>query len=254
MSIEFSTVLKRALTAGAVVGVLMGAYMYLVVEPTVGEAIALEEALAAEAPGAAAGDEEPLFDRGEQTAGGVAANVVYAVVASCIFGVVLARVRHRLPGGTDFARSLWLAGAAFGAVALVPALKYPANPPAVGDPETVDERTLQYLGVVAASLVAAVALFRLARLLGQRLERSTQIVATSAATAVVYGLILVVLPGSPDAIAPEVPAALVWDFRIRSIGGLALLWAGLGLGTGWLLDRDASAGAAAAVRRDMVRS
>lgn len=255
MQINFSLVLKRALMAGVAVGVLMGAYMYLVVEPTVDEAIALEESLAAAEPAdAAAEDEEPLFDRDEQTAGGVAANVVYAVIVSCIFGVVFAKVRHRLPGGTDFARALWLAGVAFGTVALMPAIKYPANPPAVGDPDTVNERTVQYLAVIVVSLVSAVALFRLARLLGERLDRTTQIVAMSAITAVVYSLILIVLPGTPDAIAPEVPAALVWDFRIRSIGGLALLWAGLGLGLGWLIVRDAAASAATFDQRDLVRS
>jgi predicted cobalt transporter CbtA len=49
---------------------------------------------------------------------------------------------------------------------------------------------------------------------------------------------MVVLPGTPDSIAAEVPADLVWDFRIRSLGSLVLLWAGLGLGLGWLLERD----------------
>ncbi len=254
MQINFATVLKRALTAGMAVGVLMGAYMYFVVEPTVDEAIEVEESLVASQPvEPGAEDDEPLFDRDEQTAGGVAANLTYAGVVSCIFGVVFARLRHRLPGATDLVRSVWLAAVSFGAVALMPAIKYPANPPAVGDPDTVDERTVQYLGVIVLSVVAAVGLFRVAKMMGQRMDRSTQIVAMTAITAVVYGLILVLLPGTPDTIAPEVPAALVWEFRIRSLGGLAILWAGLGLGLGWLLDRDTAAAIAAIDRRDLVR-
>lgn len=245
MSIDFNTILKRALAAGAVVGVLMAGYMYFVVEPTVDEAIALEEALAAAEPADAADhggeEEEPLFTRGQQTAGGVAANFVYSLIASGVFGIVFAKIRHRLPGATDLARSAWLAAVAFGSVALMPAIKYPANPPAVGDPDTVNERTIQYLAVIVVSLVAAYALTRIAGILRHRLDRATQVLAMTALTIAVYGLVLIVLPGSPDSIADEVPAALVWDFRLRSIGGLALLWTGLGLGLGWLLDRPVEA-------------
>jgi hypothetical protein len=46
----------------------------------------------------------------------------------------------------------------------------------------------------------------------------------------------------------------VWDFRIRSLGGLALLWAGLGVGVGWLLARDGRAEATVTADRTAVRS
>lgn len=246
MQITFGTVLQRAVTAGLVTGLLMGLYLYLVVEPTVSEAIVLEESLAAADP-----TEEQRFTRGEQTAGGVAANVTYAVIMAVIFGVVLARCRHHLPGRSDLARSLWLAGAGFTVFALIPALKYPANPPAVGDPDTVDERTLQYLACLAVSLVAAIALFQLAERLRHRTDPTTRTAAVTAAAVALYGVILVVLPASPDEIAPQVPASLVWDFRIRSIGNLALLWTGLGMGTGLLLQR---AGPSIAPRDEPERS
>ena len=252
MPLSFGTLITRAVTAGLVVGVLMGAYLYVVVEPVVDEAIALEEELAADDP--VADDEAPLFDRGEQTAGGVAANVVYALIVSAVFGVVFAKLRHRLPGATDLTRSLWLALVGFGVFALVPGIKYPANPPAVGDPDTVGERTLQYLACIALSLLAAVALTRLAGVLRRRLDRHTQVLAVAVATVATFALLLVLLPGTPDEIAPEVPASLVWDFRLRSLGSLALLWVGLGLGLGWLLERDAAAAAAAREARAMVRS
>lgn len=252
MQLGFGTLITRALAAGVAVGVLMGAYMYAVVEPVVDEAIELEEMLAADDP--AAGDEDPLFDRGEQTAGGVAANVIYAVIVSAVFGVVYAKLRHRLPGAGDLGRTTWLALVGFGVFALVPAIKYPANPPAVGDPDTVGDRTVLYLACIALSLLAAIALTRLAGVLGRRLDRPTQALSVAAATVVAYGLLLVLLPGSPDEIAPEVPASLVWDFRLRSLGSLALLWVGLGLGLGWLLERDVAAEAAAREARAMVRS
>ncbi len=58
---------------------------------------------------------------------------------------------------------------------------------------------------------------------------------------VAYGLLLVLLPATPGGADAAVPAELVWEFRVRSLGGLALLWLGLGLGLGWLLDGRASA-------------
>lgn len=252
MELSFGSLLTRALTAGLAVGVLMGAYMYLVVEPVVDEAVALEEALAAEA--AETGDVEPLFGRDEQTAGGVAANVVYAVIVSAVFGVVYAKLRHRLPGATDLARTAWLGLVGFGVFALMPGIKYPANPPAVGDPDTVGERTVLYLACIVLSLIAAVALTRVAGVLRRRLDPATHALAMTGAVVVVFGLLLVALPGSPDQIAPEVPAGLVWDFRIRSLGSLAILWLGLGLGLGWLLDRDVAAAKAKREARDLVRS
>jgi predicted cobalt transporter CbtA len=243
MSFTYRAIITRALTAGLTVGVLVAGYTFFVVEPTIDEAIALEEQLAAEAEQSEKAEnshdeEEPLFTRSEQVGGGLAASLIYAVILSAVFGTVFAATRHRLPGRSDLLRSLWLAAVAFGCVALVPALKYPANPPAVGDPDTVGERTVQWLVLVAVSVLLAWALTRLSGSLRSRLDESTRVLVMTAATVTAFGALLIVLPGTPDNIDPRVPAALVWDFRIRSIGGLALLWCGLGVGLGWLLERD----------------
>lgn len=242
MRLTYGMVVRRALAAGLVVGALMAPYMFFVLEPTIDEAIELEDALAAaDGPGDAGGvrpggDDDSLFTRNEQVGGGVAATFVYAVVASAIFGTVFAALRHRLPGRSDLTRSLWLAAVAFGTVALMPALKYPANPPAVGDPDTVNERIGQYLALVIGSVALAALLTQLSGRL-RWLDDSTRVAVVAGAAIVGYGLLLIVLPGTPDAINPAVPAKLVWDFRLQSLGSLALLWIGLGLGLGWLLDR-----------------
>lgn len=243
MRLTYGMVVRRALVAGLVVGALMAPYMFFVLEPTIDEAITLEESLAAaDGPaddGAAGqgGEDDSLFTRNEQVGGGVAATFVYAVVASAIFGTVFAALRHRLPGRSDLTRSLWLAAVAFGTVALMPALKYPANPPAVGDPDTVNQRIGQYLALVVGSVVLAALLTHLSGLLRWRFDDPTRVAVVAPAAIVGYGLLLVVLPGTPDAIDPAVPAKLVWDFRLQSLGSLALLWTGLGLGLGWLLDQ-----------------
>lgn len=242
MSLTYGALITRALTAGLVVGVLLAGYTFFVVEPVIEDAIALEEQLAAEhehdeGTGHSHDEDEALFSRSEQVGGGLAASVIYAVVLSAVFGTVLAATRHRLPGRSDFVRSVWLAAVAFGCVALVPALKYPANPPAVGDPETVGQRTVQWLVLVAASLVLAWLLTRLSGSLRARLDDPTRVLVVTAATVLAFAALFGVLPGTPDAIDVRVPAALVWDFRVRSLGGLSLLWAGLGVGVGWLLAR-----------------
>lgn len=242
MQVTYKTVLSRALAAGAVAAVLFGGYLYLVVEPTIDDAIALEEQLAAAPHDREAGDadshgEDAMFSRSEQVGGGVAAGAIYALVLAVVLGTVYAALRHRLPGGSDLARAAWLAAVSFGAVAIVPALKYPPNPPAVGDPDTVGERTVLCLALIGTGIVLVWMLTRLSGILRGRLDGPTRIAVVAAATVVTFGVALVVFPANPDAIDPAVPAGLVWDFRIRALGGLALLFASVGLGLGWLLER-----------------
>ena len=44
--------------------------------------------------------------------------------------------------------------AALVCIAVVPFFKYPANPPGVGDPDTVGRRTVLYLALIAVALAA----------------------------------------------------------------------------------------------------
>lgn len=243
----FGLIVRRALAAGLFAGIALGGYMWLVVEPVVDEAIALEEELAAVGRGSdGLGDtdhehgDEAMFTRSTQVVGGIAASVIYSVVFGGVFGMVYSAVRHRLPMSTDFGRVVWLSSVAFGALAVIPALKYPANPPAVGDPDTVNERTVQYLILVALSLALVWWVSRLSRQLRARLEDRDRIVIVAVTAVAAFGALVLVLPASPDAIDPAVPASLIWDFRIRSLGGLTLFWASFGLSLGWLLDRVAN--------------
>jgi len=242
----YTWILKRALIAGLMIGVLSGAYMFTVVEPVVDRAIALEEAMSAIAevdqPAEDAGHhDEPLYTRDEQKGGGALAMVMFALALALVFGTLFSARRHVLPGATDFHRAVWLSLVGFAAFALMPSIKYPANPPAVGDPDTVGERSAQYVAIIVISVVLVIALSRLSLVLRSRLDDPTRVVAVAAATVVAFGLVLVLMPTSPDVIDPAVPAALVWDFRLRSLGGLALLWIGFGLGFGWLLTRTPAA-------------
>ncbi len=237
MELTYGTVIRRALIAGLVAGVLGALYLWIVVEPTVDEAIALEEAAAAAAPAAAAEEEEPLFTRSEQVGGGMLAGVIFAGLLSVVFGTVYASARHRIAAASDFSRAVLLAVVAFATTALLPALKYPANPPAVGDPDTVDQRTIQYTLIIMFGILVAVLLAKLSGRLRERFDDPIRVVVLTAVAVIAYGAALVLFPASPDSIDSSVPARLIWEFRVRSLGGLALIWGTLGLGLGWSLDR-----------------
>lgn len=242
--VTFGAVLRRGAISGVIAGVLAAIVSLSVTERVIDRALDIEEAReAAEAPAAAGhSHEEPLVSRDWQVFGGGLAAILAGLCFGIIFAVVLAKVRHRLPGRTDFGRAMSLAGLAFFAVALFPALKYPSNPPAVGDPDTIDERTLDYLLVLAVGIaVAALALMISAELEKRRFDSSVRIAVTIGAVVVMLTVAFLLLPDNPDSIASDVPADLIWDFRLASLAELGALWLGLGVATGLLLDHGREA-------------
>ena len=72
-------------------------------------------------------------------------------------------LRRRLRARTDTTAVLNLAAAAFVGAVLVPFVKYPGNPPAVGRPDTIDHRTQLYLAMVVLGLTAVCAAVTAAR-------------------------------------------------------------------------------------------
>lgn len=234
---RFGLLLGRMVLAGLVAGALAGIYSLLVTERAIAPALDLEEARAA-AEGGAQEHAGELFSRGEQLVGGFLGTLLAGVVFAVVFAAVYALIRHRLPGHTDLARVCLLAGIGFGIFALLPALKIPANPPAVGDPATVGTRTAIYGAVLLSGIVSAMLVSALVSFLQSRAVAPAATATAAVGTlAVLLGLILVLIPGSPDPIAADVPAAMVWDFRVASLGQLAVLWTTLGLAGGWLVDR-----------------
>jgi predicted cobalt transporter CbtA len=111
-----------------------------------------------------------------------------------------------------------------GAFTVMPFLKYPPNPPAVGDPATINERQWKYLALIFLSLVVLSAAARLSGELRRRhWDDDQRLIAVGLAVVAPLGFICALLPPFPDAI--EVPANLLWRFRIASLGGNLLLWA-----------------------------
>jgi predicted cobalt transporter CbtA len=249
--ITMIALLRRGLLAGALAGLLMGAFGLLLVEPVMDRAVQMESARSAvteaqehEHAGASAGHHHgpeavEVFTRGEQHLGLLVATVVTGLAIGVLFAVTYALVHRADPARDPWRRSLRLAAAGFVGAALLPFLRYPANPPGVGDSGTVGLRTIGWLAAIGLGLIAVAGAWRLNSWLAERqtFEPVRHLAVAAVPVAVLAAMFL--LPDNPDAL--PVPAGMLWDFRVFSIASMALQWAALGAGFG-LLNARALAG------------
>jgi len=218
--------LKQGVAAGMAGGAALAVVLRLVGEGPLGRAIALE-----------GGGSDEMFSRGTQQAGGMLAAVLYGAALGAVFTIAYAVVRHRLRSTDDWHAAVALATAGFVAIFLLPFLKYPANPPTVGNPDTIGRRTALYLLAVAWSLVATWAGWRARRALVVRGWAPPKAVPATLAVWVALTIVgLALLPANTDPVSP--PATLIWQFRLSTVAGAAAFWAVLGLTFGWLRMRD----------------
>ncbi|MDQ4112515.1 MAG: CbtA family protein [Actinomycetota bacterium] len=231
------------LAAGAAAGLSAAAVLLLAVEPRIDAAIAIEEGnsgghIHSHEATTGAHDHGELVTRLQQQIGGAVTVVIVAALLGLAFAVVYTRVRHRLPGSTEVGRSVALGVLGFTAFALAPALILPANPPAVGDPDTVNQRTAGYLLVILLAVLLTIAVFALTRSLAERgVSSETRWVAGCLLGIVGAVALLTLFPRVDTEIPHEVPAALIWEFRVTSLGQLAAMWGVLGLAHGVLASR-----------------
>ncbi len=218
--------------AGLAAAVLATVFAAMFGEPQVASAIAIEAAHAP--PGA---DEPELVSRTVQSTVGLAVAVaVYGAALGGIFGLAFAVVYGRFGRAGARATAALVAAAGFVTAGLVPFLKYPANPPAVGQPDTINRRTALYVAFLLIAVLSAV----LAGLVRRGLDRRF---GPWEATLVALGLFvgIVALAGAllprVDEVPVDFPATLLWRFRIASLGTQAVLWTALGLLFGVLAER-----------------
>ncbi|MYW19450.1 hypothetical protein GT039_28700, partial [Streptomyces sp. SID2955] len=134
------------------------------------------------------------------------------------------------------ATALLLSGAALLAVYVVPFLKYPANPPSVGEPDTIGKRTTLYFLMMVLSVLLAVAATLLGKRLAPGLGNWWATVVASAAFAVVIGLAYEFLPVVNE-VPDHFPATLLWRFRLSALAIQAVLWGAFALAFGELAER-----------------
>ncbi|HET9518854.1 MAG TPA: CbtA family protein [Actinoplanes sp.] len=235
----FGAVLLRGLLAGLIAGLLAGVFGYAAGEPKIDAAIAIEEAAAHEqSPAAApAGDDhhaDELVGRAGQQAGLFLAMGLFGTAMGGLLATAYVFLRRRLHTTGDARAALNLAGAALLGVVIVPFVKYPANPPAVGNPDTIDQRTITYLAMVVIGLAAVWAATIAGRAVDGHRPQWLGWTASAAAFAAVVSVGYVALP-SAEAVPDGFPADLLWDFRVVSLGTLVVLWSVLGVAFAALL-------------------
>ena len=242
--------IARGLVAGAIAAVLAFAFARLCAEPVIGRAIAFEDGRTdAEAAHGVHEHGVDLFTRGVQANVGLGFGVlIFGVAMGALFAVLFCVVYGRVEGVGPQRLSMLLAAAAFVAVYLVPFVKYPPNPPAVGQSDTIGMRTGWYLVMVLASVVLAVAAVMLARRLSIRVGAwNGRLLATGSYLAAI-AVVRVVVPtvdetpeplrdASGAIIYPGFPADVLYEFRILSLGTQLVLWATIGLVFATLADR-----------------
>ena len=238
------SLLVRGMLVGIIAGLLTFVFLKIYGEPQVDVAVAFEtqaEAAKVAAAGASSVEAGPeLVSRQVQAGLGLFTVVmVYSVAFGGLFGLAFAFAYRRIPGAaTPQGVSLLLAAAGFIAVYLVPSLKYPANPPSVGNPETIGIRTALYFVMIAISIAAMIGAFSLKRLLVRRFGEWNSTLAVAAYYVVIVAIAGLLLPAINE--VPELfPAVVLWKFRVASIGAQFIMWATLGLLFGALTQHAA---------------
>jgi predicted cobalt transporter CbtA len=239
------TFLVRGMLVGIVAGLLSFGFLKVYGEPQVDRAIAFEEQMEeakaefAKRHGMAAPEEEPeLVSRPLQAGLGLfTAVIIYSAAFGGLFGLAFAFAQGRMPGQlSPQALSALLALIGFIAIYLVPNLKYPANPPSVGNPDTIGARTALYFGMIAISLVAVVGAVNFRRILLARYGEWNATLIVGAYYIVLMIAVGLVLPAVNE-VPEEFPAVVLWKFRVASLVAQLILWTTLGLLFGALTQR-----------------
>ena len=225
--------LVLVLISGALAGFIHGTVNFAIVEPYLDQAIGIEN--------------QNLFTSGEeedtpefwveyegyrvwQKSGQILAGVILGTSIGALFGIVFALSRNVLPGNNDVKKALVLSGVMWLTMYFIPFLKYPANPPTVGDSETVVLRAILYLSFIAISGFGAVGFYKLSK----KFQNNKKLISL-----IGYGIfisaVFFVMPENPDEISA--PMELVNEFRIMSVLGVSSFWISIAIILGFFWNR-----------------
>jgi len=212
--------LAIVLISGALAGTIHGIANLAIVEPYLDQAIGIENQNLF-----ASGEEKdtPQFwveydaYRDWQKGGQVLAGAILGTSVGALFGIIYALSRHVLPQGNDLKKTFTLAGVMWLSIYIIPFLKYPANPPTVGDPETVVLRAVLYLSFIVISGFGAVAFYQLSKKI-----KSTSKIIPVVGYGVFIAIVFALMPPNPDEITA--PMDLVNGFRAMSVVAVSTFW------------------------------
>lgn len=212
------------LLSGALSGLVHGSVNFLIVEPYLDQAIDIEN----QSLFASGKYEDTIKFQAEhqeyriwQKSGQILAGIILGISMGALFGMVYALSRHALPGDCEIKKTLVLAGIMWVTLYLIPFLKYPANPPTVGDAETVVLRSILYLCFIAISGIGAFGFYKLSK----KFQNNKLL------PFIGYGIFIsaafFLMPENPDKITA--PMSLVNEFRLVSALGVTSFWISIGI-------------------------
>jgi predicted cobalt transporter CbtA len=227
--------LLRGMLAGLLAALLAFSFAKIIGEPQVDRAIAFEEHEHAHS----GNPEEPeLVSRDVQAGIGLLTGVtVYGTALGGLFALAFAFISGRLLQLSPRATAIIMAALGFLALYIVPYLKYPANPPAVGAEDTIGYRTQLYFTMLVFSAAALAIATAFSRQLHGRLGSWNATIAGASAYLVLVAIAAYALP-SINEVPAAFPADLLWKFRVAAFGTQAILWTTIGLAFGALVEKS----------------
>ncbi len=217
-----------SLFSGALSGLILAGVNLLVVEPFIDKTISLETSKAI-ASGKQIDINEQNSYRIWQKSGSLVAGSVLGMAYGSLLGIVYAFIRKFLPFSSDIKKAIFLSLIIYSVMFMIPFLKYPGNPPAVGNPATIYLRESLFLGYLAVSTITTLSL-------GIVFYKFRQVKHISIIIPLVYAIIIssafILFPPNPDKIS--IPMDLVNSFRIASASTQLVFWIVLGTTFGLL--------------------
>ena len=157
------------------------------------------------------------------------AGAILGTSIAALVGIVFLFARKVLPEGSNLKKTLVLSGLMWFTIFVIPFLKYPANPPTVGETETVVLRSILFLSFIAISGLGAVGFYQVYKRL-----QNKKIIAF-AGYAVFISTVFFLMPENPDEITA--PMELVDGFRGASFVAVTVYWLTLGLILGGFIEK-----------------
>lgn len=220
-------IIARGLMAGALGGVLAFVFARIFLGPVIDRAIGFEDELAHMHGGGHEHGVE-LFTRGVQGNIGMGFGVfAFAVAMGALLAVVFSVAYGRVGDIAPRPLAALLAAAMLLCLYVVPALKYPPNPPAVSLEETIRQRTLLYLLMVVLSAVLLVAAVIAQRGVARRLGDWNATLVAGGGYLVATAVVMLALP-TIDETPEHFPADLLYEFRLYSLGTQVVMWVTIG--------------------------
>jgi predicted cobalt transporter CbtA len=244
-------IIGRGVLAGALAGVFAFVFARIFVEPVIDRAIGYEDGFVAHEAMEHGAHEHgaEVFTRGIQANIGMGFGVLaFSVAMGALFAVVFAVTYGRVGNVSARLLSVYVAGGMLLSLYVVPALKYPANPPAVSLDETIRQRTLLYLLMVVLSAALFVGAVYLGRRLAVRTGPWNATLAAAGSYIVTVAVVMLILPTIDETPGPlrdsagtiiyeGFPADDLYQFRLFSLGTQVVMWATIGMVFAMLASR-----------------